>query len=115
MKIEDFGIQNLTKNCNEILILSILFEERKHGYQLALELEEKSEGEFKFNHGTLYPILHKLEKEKLIKGNWKNEGPKRKRKYYTITSKGKKYTTALFQEWQNFFHHFFKTTGELNP
>ena len=60
-------IQNLTKNCNEILILSILHRSKKHGYQLALEIEEKSEGRFKFNHGTLYPILHKLEKEGIIK------------------------------------------------
>ena len=115
MKTEDFGIQNLTKNCNEILILSILSGGKKHGYQLALEIEEKSNGVFKFNHGTLYPILHKLEKEKLIKGNWKNEGPKRKRKYYTLTSRGKKYATELLKEWQSFFQHFFKITGEINP
>ena len=58
-----FEIQNLTKNCNEALILAILSKEKKHGYQIALELEERSEGLFKFNHGTLYPILHKLEKD----------------------------------------------------
>ena len=113
MEIESFGIQNLTKNCNEVLILSILFQERKHGYQLALEIEEKSDGAFKFNHGTLYPILHKLEKEKLIKGTWKQEGLKRKRKYYTITAKGKKYTLAQLEEWKKFFHHFSNITGEV--
>ena len=53
-------IPNLTKNCNESLILSILFKGKKHGYQLALEIEAKSNGFFKFNHGTLYPILHKF-------------------------------------------------------
>ena len=101
-------IQSLTKNCNESLILFTLLSGKKHGYQLALEIEENSEGMFKFNHGTLYPILHKLEKEKLIRGNWEMEGPKRKRKYYTITANGKKYALAQQAEWQNFFNHFFK-------
>ena len=113
MKIKGFGIQSLTKNCNEILILTILAEEKKHGYQLALEIDEKSSGYFKFNHGTLYPILHKLEKDKLIKGTWKNEGPKRQRKYYSITASGKKYTNSLLEEWQNFINHFLLITGEV--
>ena len=73
-----FEIQNLTKNCNEALILSSLLSEKKHGYELAVDIEKKSDGLFKFNHGTLYPILHKLEKEGLINGIWKQEGPKRK-------------------------------------
>lgn len=113
MNIEDFGITTLTKKCNESLILSILSKGKKHGYQLALEIEEKSGGAFKFNHGTLYPILHKLEKEKLIKGTWKQEGPKRKRKYYTLTAKGKKYVAIQLNEWQIFFHLFFNIVGEV--
>ena len=113
MSLPSFGIQNLTKNCNENLILAILFKEKKHGYQLALEIEDKSNGQFKFNHGTLYPILHKLEKDGLIKGTWKQEGPKRKRKYYSITAKGKKYARQQLVEWQNFFEKFFKITGDI--
>ncbi len=113
MNLPDFGIPNLTKNCNELLILAILYKEKKHGYQLALEIEERSKGSFKFNHGTLYPILHKLEKEGLIKGTWKQEGPKRKRKYYSITAKGKKHAKKQLEEWRNFFNNFFNITGEI--
>jgi PadR family transcriptional regulator, regulatory protein PadR len=113
MNLPDFGIPNLTKNCNEILILAILFKEKKHGYQLALEIEEKSGASFKFNHGTLYPILHKMEKGGLIKGTWKHEGPKRKRKYYSITAKGKKYAKQQLEEWHNFFKNFFNIIGEI--
>ena len=98
-----FEIQNLTKHCNEALILAILSLEKKHGYQIALELEGKSNGLFKFNHGTLYPILHKLEKDKLIKGT---------RKYYTLTAKGKKYTEALLYEWEKFSGQFFHIVGD---
>jgi DNA-binding PadR family transcriptional regulator len=111
MNISQIEIQNLSKYCNESLILSILLSGKKHGYQLALELEEKSNGMFKFNHGTLYPILHKLEKENLIRGNWEQEGPKRKRKYYTLTTKGKKYVSIQNDEWRKFFKHFFDIVG----
>lgn len=107
-----FEIQNLTKNFNESLILAVLQKEKKHGYELALEIEKRSEGLFKFNHGTLYPILHKLEKDELINGVWKKEGPKRKRKYYTVTAKGKKYLEAQSEEWKKFFDHFFVLLGE---
>jgi len=113
MKINVFDIPSLTKNCNETLILSVLFNGKKHGYQIALEIEEKSKGLFKFNHGTLYPILHKLEKEGLIKGTWKLEGPKRQRKYYTLTARGKKYASAQLTEWRKFFDHFFAIVGDI--
>jgi len=106
-------IQNLTKNCNESLILATLMTGKKHGYQLAIELEEKSDSIFKFNHGTLYPILHKLEKEKMIKGSWKQEGPKRKRKYYTITAKGKKHFSAQRDQWDMFYNTFIEIIGKV--
>ena len=104
-------IQNLTKQCNESLILATLVAGKKHGYQMALEVEEKSEGLFKFNHGTLYPILHKLEKERLIHGSWEQEGLKRKRKYYKISAKGKKYFAVQYLEWANFYKTFFEIIG----
>lgn len=113
MKKSDLSVSTLTKNFNEALILSILFREPKHGYQIALELEEKSDNLFKFNHGTLYPILHKLEKEGLIKGDWEAESPKRKRKFYAITSSGKKYIHNQYTEWKNLTEHFFNILGEV--
>ncbi|HDQ45514.1 MAG TPA: PadR family transcriptional regulator [bacterium] len=108
----DFGVSTLTKNCNETLILAVLAHGRKHGYQIALEIEEKSTGLFKFNHGTLYPILHKMEKEKIIKGAWKQEGPKRRRKYYTLTPAGKKYLAAQELGWRHFYTHLFRILEE---
>ena len=113
MELSTIDISNLTKNLNEILILATLFKDKKHGYQIALDIEEKSDGLFKFNHGTLYPILHKLEKEGLIKGTWKNSGSKRQRKYYTITAKGKKYARCRLMGWKGFFKEFFDIVGDI--
>ncbi len=114
MNVHDIEIHHLVKDCNEALILAILFTGKKHGYQLALEIEEKSKGFFKFNHGTLYPILHKLEKEGLIDGIWKKEGPKRKRKQYSLTSKGKKYVSGQVIAWRRFFERFFEIMEDVD-
>jgi len=105
-------IQNLAKSCNEILILATLVPGKKHGYQIALEIEKKSEGLFKFNHGTLYPILHKLEKDGLILGSWEKESPKRKRKYYKISTNGRKYFADQSAEWDIFYKTFFDLIGK---
>ncbi len=108
-----FETQNLTRGCNELLILGVLTDGKKHGYQLALELEERSDGFFRFNHGTLYPILHKLEKDGLIRGQWKEESSRRKRKLYSLTAKGRKRARARVVLWRQFFERFFTITGEM--
>ncbi|UCF04496.1 MAG: helix-turn-helix transcriptional regulator [bacterium] len=113
MRFPELEPQNLAKHCNEALILAILAGGRKHGYQLALEIEERSEGFFRFNHGTLYPILHKLEKEGMIRGSWKGDGRKRKRKLYSLTDKGRRYATWQAASWRGFFDHFFGIVGEI--
>ncbi len=97
---------NLTKSCNEVLILTILAGGSKHGYQLALELEERSAGFFRFNHGTLYPILHKLEQEGLIRGAWSGDELRRKRKSYSLTRRGRRYLDGQVEAWNTFFGRF---------
>ena len=58
--------QELSRSCNELLVMAALDRGVIHGYQLAVEIEERSEGVFRFNHGTLYPILHRLEEKGLV-------------------------------------------------
>ena len=106
-------IQNLTRSCNELLIMGSLVSGRKHGYEIAILLEEKSEGQFRFNHGTLYPILHNLEKKGLIKGEWKQEVSRRKRKYYSLTSRGRRFADSRLKAWHEFSDRFFTIAGEL--
>jgi DNA-binding PadR family transcriptional regulator len=113
MDFQDLEPQNLARHCNEALLLAVLVEGEKHGYQLAIDIEERSGGFFKFNHGTLYPILHKLEKEGLIRGLWKSEGPKRKRRLYSLTRKGKRHVEWQTAAWRRFFDRFFEITGEV--
>ena len=108
------NIQNLTRSCNEVLILSVLSTGPHHGYQLALELDEKSDGAFQFKHGTLYPILHKLEQEQLIVGEWLEEQTRRKRKSYRLTAAGRRYLNEQIQSWQQFASRFFDVVGGVS-
>ena len=105
-------IQNLSRDCHQALILATLAGGPHHGYQLALELAEKSDGAFRFNHGTLYPILHKLEQEGLIKGDWLREATKRKRKSYSLTRSGKERLAEQGKAWRRFFADFFSVVEE---
>jgi len=98
-------IQSLSRSCNEVLILSTLSSGPHHGYQLALEIEDRSGGAFRFKHGTLYPILHKLENARLIQGDWVEEG-RRKRKSYELTAAGRRRLSQQVVEWSEFFERF---------
>lgn len=109
MKIDT---QSLSRSCNEVLILSVLSSGPHHGYQLALELEERSQGAFRFQHGTLYPILHKLEKSGLIDGDWLDEGSKRRRKRYRLTDAGRQRLSEQTDSWRTFFDRLFNVIEE---
>lgn len=82
-------VQALARGINEALVLATLREGDKHGYQIAQDVERESAGRFVLQHGTLYPILHRLEKDGLIEGRWaKGEG--RRKKVYRLTGAGRK-------------------------
>jgi len=107
--------QNLARSSHEALILAILADGPRHGYQLALEIEERSRGFFRFNHGTLYPILHKLEKDGMIRGVWSDEGQRRKRKSYSLTAKGRRRHADQVAAWGTFFERFVEIVKEVKP
>ncbi len=105
-------IRSLSRSCNQVLILATLSSGPHHGYQLALKLEDKSDGTFRFQHGTLYPILHKLESEGLIRGDWLEEPSRRRRKSYRLTAAGRRHLREQTAGWRHFFERFFHVVGE---
>jgi PadR family transcriptional regulator PadR len=102
-------IQEIRKGSTPLLILSVLVDRKMYGYQIMRELEKRSEGYFTMTAALLYPALHQLEEEGLLEGEWQDQPGKRRRKYYTITAKGKKALQASRNEWQNFLTHLFIT------
>lgn len=95
-----FG-KELLKGSTPTLILSILEDEDMYGYKIVKELDKKSDGAFVLKEGTLYPILHSLEKSNFVESYWE-EFDGRKRKYYHITKKGLKELKTKKEEWKEY-------------
>lgn len=93
MTAEEFDVQGFARGINELLILSTLRGGAKHGYQIAIDVEEESNGLFRFRHGTLYPILHRLEEKGLIEGSW-SKADGRRRKVYALTRLGARHLSG---------------------
>lgn len=93
--------KELLKGSVAILVLSVLREEPRYGYQIARELKQRSRDVFTLGEGTLYPLLHKLQQEGMLESYWK-EVDGRRRKYYAITGQGRQALTAKAAEWRMF-------------
>ena len=93
--------KELLKGSSSILVLSVLEKEDLYGYRIIKEIEIRSNNTFFMSEGSLYPILHALEKEKYLNSYWE-EYDGRKRKYYHITKKGLKQLQEKKEEWKLF-------------
>lgn len=93
--------KELLKGSTPTLVLSVLRYKDLYGYKIIRELEIRSENAFEMSEGTLYPILHALEKEKFLESYWM-EVDGRKRKYYHITKKGISELESKKEEWNSF-------------
>jgi DNA-binding PadR family transcriptional regulator len=86
-----------------LLVLSVLAREPSYGYQIIRRLNEEAAGIFAWQEGTVYPVLHKLEKEKLVRAQWQQADTGRQRKYYYITAKGREALGESVEQF-NAFH-----------
>ena len=92
MTTTTFGLdvfrRELLKGSTETLILSLLAGQEMYGYQLAKEMEKKSGGYFHLKEGTLYPALHRLERDGMIEGHWELSQSGQSRRYYHVSTPG---------------------------
>jgi len=79
----------LLKGIAPVVVLEILSRGQMYGYELSQAIEQRSGDILTLGKGTLYPLLYNLEAKKLIRGKWQQTNSSRKRRYYSITSKGK--------------------------
>jgi len=83
------------------LLLAVLVDSPGHGYELSRRVEARSEGELGVPEGSLYPALHRLERNKLVDSTWSSlEG--RRRRIYRLTAAGRRSLEASRLEWQAF-------------
>lgn len=93
----------MKKGVLEILVLRLLENDEKYGYQLIMELKEKSGELFSLKEGTLYPILYRLEEEGLVTSKWSvPQGKEISKKYYKISDAGLKTLRGAVTLWRNF-------------
>ena len=81
--------RELKKGSAELLILSLVEERERHGYDVARLIELRSGGTVSFHAASLYPLLYRLEKRGWIKGRWVEKAGERRRRMYRITPQGR--------------------------
>lgn len=86
----------------ETLILDVVSRGPNYGYQIARTVMGQSQGYFELKEGSLYPALHRLERQKLLSSFWENTSEGRRRKFYRLTPTGRKELKAKLQDWDAF-------------
>lgn len=98
MKIE----KSLLSGSTPLLVLSLLRDGDKYGYEMVDELAKRSDHTFELKEGTLYPLLHTLEKNGYVRSYIKQSPGGRERKYYCLTDDGRRQLEEKTSEWKLF-------------
>src|SRR5579862_565724 len=91
--------KELVAASSEPLILSLLSKGESYGYAIIQEIRERSGDQIEWTDGMLYPVLHRMERNGLIKSHWVKLEGGRKRKYYSLKKDGKKALKTHTKQW----------------
>ena len=94
MPPEHVSSRDLQKGSAEMLVLALVEEQQRHGYEIAQLIEQRSNGEIRFRVPSLYPLLYRLERRGLVEGRWVEKAGLRRRRFYRITPVGRKALAA---------------------
>jgi len=103
--------RELKKGSAELLILSLVEHEPRHGYELSKLIDSRSKGAIRFHVASLYPLLYRLEKRGWIEGRWVDEAGQRRRRYYRLTAEGRRVLAAQRRNWREFVEAIARITG----
>lgn len=90
------------KGSAELLVLALLEDQARHGYDISKLIEARSAGALRFHVTSLYPLLYRLERQGWIVGRWVEKAEQRRRRYYNLTPEGRKVLAAQRKSWQDF-------------
>ena len=102
---------DLKKGSADLLILSLLEREARHGYDLGKLIERRSRGAVRFNAASLYPLLYRLEERGWIQGTWVEKAGERRRRFYKVTAEGRRVLARQRQTWDTFVEAVRRVTG----
>jgi PadR family transcriptional regulator PadR len=103
--------RELKKGSAELMILALLEDRARHGYEIGQLIDLRSHGAIRFNVASLYPLLYRLEKRKWIRGRWVEKPGQRRRRYYRLTTSGKKVLLKQRAGWREFVEAINLITG----
>ena len=106
--------RELKKGSAELLILSLVEAQPRHGYEIAKRIEERSNGVLSFHVASLYPLLYRLEKRGWLAGKWVEKAGQRRRRFYRLTPEGRKVLARQRSSWQAFVLAINRITGGEN-
>src|ERR1041384_7412813 len=92
----------LKKGSAEMLVLSLLEERARHGYEIAKLIQQRSGGILTFHAASLYPLLYRMEGRRLIKGRWVEKTGQRRKRHYSITPAGREFLSEKRSGWNTF-------------
>jgi PadR family transcriptional regulator, regulatory protein PadR len=95
-------VSEAKKGSAELVVLAMLEDGPRHGYDLASEIAERSEGRLAYNLASLYATVYKLEERGWIQGRWVERAGERRRRYYRITAAGRRVLGAQRDDWRRF-------------
>jgi PadR family transcriptional regulator, regulatory protein PadR len=93
--------RELLRGSLDLMVLSIVAQGAQYGYSIQKQIATVSRDQVQLAAGTLYPLLHRLESDKLIRSRW-DESTGRKRKWYEITAAGRRALTQRATHWQQY-------------
>jgi transcriptional regulator len=94
--------RELKRGSAALLVLGLLDEAPRHGYEIGKLIETRSDGAIKFQMASLYPLLYRLERRGWIEGRWMVKPPGRRRRQYRITVEGRRVLHDERTVWQQF-------------
>src|ERR671923_1389347 len=103
--------RELKKGSAELLILSLVEDQPRHGYDIGNLIERRSKGTLKFNVASLYPLLYRLERRGWIQGRWVEKAGQRRRRYYRLTAEGKRVLGERRKSWRAFMQAVQQAAG----
>ncbi len=103
--------QEWKKGSAELLVLSLLEDQPRHGYDISKLIQIRSGGVLKFHVTSLYPLLYRLEERGWIDSRWVEKADQRRRRYYTLTPEGRKVLRSQRKSWKEFVAAMARVAG----
>ena len=106
--------QDLQRDSAEMILLALLEQRSRHGYELAKMIENKSRSALQFHVASIYPMLYRLERKGMVEGRWVERASERCRRFYRLTPRGRRALAGHRRAWREFvdalnriteFHH----------